>query len=167
MVSELQPDRWMTHISTKCQSKCSVGNNSYRDLQAHCTCYLHLQLMGSTAVVFIHHRTPYMHLSMSYSGFSSALAWPRGYFIFLNSLDLFLPLCNRARGMGWVPTWLGLIPVTGGATIIKQEGWDRQGLTDQSSWPSAMTEQARFKESGVGLWETCLRLLLHADGSII
>lgn len=75
MVSELQPqidDEWIPHFNK--MSKCSVGNNSYRDLQEHCTCYLHLQLMGSTAAVFTHHRTPYVHLSMSYSGFSPALS---------------------------------------------------------------------------------------------
>ena len=137
------------------------------EIYKNTTCYLHLQLMGSTAVVFTHHRTPYVHLSMSYSGFSPALslAYRKLYFS-----ELSRPVSSSMQqgwGMGWVPRWLGLVPVTVGATIIKQEGWDRQGLMDQSSWPSAMTEQARFKESGVGLWETCLRLLLHADGGTI
>lgn len=60
------------YTSTKCQSV--LWATIAIDLQEHCTCYLHLQLMGSTAVVFTYHRTPYVHLSMSYSGFSSALS---------------------------------------------------------------------------------------------
>lgn len=48
------------------------ATTSYTDLQTHCTCYLHL--MGSTAILSIHHRTPYTHISMSYTSFSPALS---------------------------------------------------------------------------------------------
>lgn len=49
------------------------ATTNYRDLQARCTCYLHLQLMGSTAFLYIIEHL-YMRVSMSYTGLSPILS---------------------------------------------------------------------------------------------
>lgn len=161
MVSELQPqiDEWIPHL--KCQSVlwATIAIEIYK----HSVHVIYTWLMGSTAVVVIHHRTPYVHLSMSYSGFSPALSL--SYRILYFS-ELSRPVSSsmqqgQRNGMSSYVVRAGTSYCW---SNYYQTGRLRQAGADG---PKLLAEQARFKESGVGRWETCLRLLFHANGGTI
>lgn len=71
---------------------------SYGDLQAHCTCYLHFELTGSTAFLSIHHKIPYVHLNMSYTGLSPILSMAYRICLFSTLYTSFF-LHTSVRGM--------------------------------------------------------------------
>lgn len=143
MVFELQPQiDDESHISTKSQSV-FCGQQLAIDLQAHCTCYLHLQSMGSTAFLSIHHKIPYVHLSMSYTDLSPILGLAYRILLFFWTLQT----CFFLHTTG-LEEWDELLKVGGadGTKLLAQcHGWNgNQGV--------------RCKK---------LRLLLHTDGDTI